>query len=226
MSVWQYRFRAYANWLKAPLHFWIAAAGTIVVLALMYLAIHSGAKLTQCPDYERCIRIAGLVFQLAGVGTVISGISATRRVFGLPGFFAPLRTFLQRLPPWTPKTLEMTGAASLGRVSGRAHASLWMNAGPDDPVEKRITALENNLADVNARLSQLVADNNTRLNEIIDRITSGHSEANNRMNQIESTMRTASTGGIYLSMTGAFWIAIGILMSTVPSELSSWWCSP
>jgi hypothetical protein len=45
-----------------------------------------------------------------------------------------------------------------------------------------------------------------------------------RMEQIETRMKTASTGGIYLSMIGAFWIALGIILSTIPSELSYVFC--
>lgn len=182
------------------------------------VAIQFGAR---C---EPSIRIVGLVFQLFGVGTVIRGISATRRLFGLEGFFAPLRQFLQRRPPWHPSTVEMSGRATLGRFTGRAQASLWMNAGPDDPIEKRITALEQNLSDVNSRLSQLLSETNKRFGEMAGRQGAEKAEVDTRMKQIETRMKTASTGGIYLSMIGAFWIALGIILSTIPSELCYLFC--
>jgi hypothetical protein len=159
-GLWLYRLRAYTNWLKEPLHFWIAILVTIVILIVMIIAIMSGEK---C---ESSIRIAGLCFQLAGLYTVIRGISATRRLFGLAGFFSPLRHFLRRRPPWVPTPVNASGHMTIAPFTLRAEGSSCMNARPDDPPEKRITALEKNLDMVNRRLSQLTSDNNKRFDEI------------------------------------------------------------
>jgi hypothetical protein len=214
MSVWLYRFRAYKNWLKKPMHIWVAVLVTVAVWAGTAIVIFLGAS---C---EPPIRIAGLVFQLAGIGTVIKGIHDTRRLFGVERFFAPLRQLLQQRPPWVPRSVSLTGhAAGVGGLT--AHAQVWTYAGPNDPLEKRIAALEKNLSDVNNRLSQLASDDNKRFYEITDLQNSENLKQNNRIDQIDSKLKAASTGGIYLSMTGVFWIALGIIMSTVPSEISA-----
>lgn len=216
MSVWLYRFRAYKNWLKKPMHIWVAVLVTVAVLAGTAIGIFLGAS---C---EPSIRIAGLVFQLAGIGTVIKGIHDTRRLFGMERFFAPLRQLLQQRPPWVPRSVSLTGTGHAAGVGGlTAHAQVWTYAGPNDPLEKRIAALEKNLSDVNNRLSQLTSDNNKRFNTITDLQNSENLEQDKRIDQINSKLEAASTGGIYLSMTGAFWIVLGIIMSTVPFESSA-----
>jgi hypothetical protein len=219
MGVWLYRFRAYKNWLKGPMDFWIAALGTVAVFIVTAVVIMGfGAR---C---EPSIRIAGLVFQLAGIGTVIWGIDATRRLFGLQGFFSPLRQLLRRRPPWTPTPVYGTGALTSGAATVRGEGYGWMNATINDPAEKRIAALEKNLATVDSRLSQLVSNNNKRFGEMNERQNSEKIETYKRIDEIENTMKSASTGGMHLSLTGAFWIAIGIIMSTIPLEISCLFC--
>src|SRR3954454_24337163 len=72
-------------------------------------------------------------------------IHQTRILFGRPSIFTLSRQWLWRVP-WVPRnvTISATGLAS-GTSFLSAQASVWNNAGPHDPVETRITALEKNL---------------------------------------------------------------------------------
>ena len=154
---------------------------------------------------ELSIRIAGLFFQLAGIGTVIWGIDTTRRLHGIPGLFS-------RRPPPVVGTGDLRSEPSTVRREDYG----CMNTSTNDTAEKRIAALEKNLAIVNSKLSQFVSG----INEINEQHDSQKMATYKRVEKIENKMRFASTDGIYLSMAGVFWVMLGTVMSAIPLEIS------
>ena len=121
--------RRFLLWLQRFLHWlfvepWLSWVTLLVLVAVYYLRS------------EPAFRITGGLFQLFGVGVVAWGIHQTRVLFGRPSIFTLSRQWLRRVPRF-PKniTLTATGIAS-GNAFLNAHASVWNNAGPHDPVER------------------------------------------------------------------------------------------
>jgi hypothetical protein len=69
----------------------------LLYLAALYVLL--GFTLIWCVDAsERTIRLVGLALQIIGIGTVICGISTTRKQFGHPPVVSLLASWLRRCP--------------------------------------------------------------------------------------------------------------------------------
>ena len=75
-------------WFKELSHFWLSL---VVLLPLISYAFLPTLEETR-------LRIAGLVLQLCGIGTVARGISQTRQLFGHPSIVESSLQWLRRFP--------------------------------------------------------------------------------------------------------------------------------
>jgi hypothetical protein len=216
MIIW---FTASINWLKEPVLFWKATVATLIVLAALGIGLSFGL------GSERSFRIAGLIFQLFGICTVAWGIHETRTLFGRPSIFALLRQWLRSIPrlPRT-ITIDIVGPLSINDGAVNPQVYVWRNAGPGDPLETRIAALENNLTEVNIRLAQQKSDNDNRFiihKEELD-VEVMHRTTETR--ELRTKLEVTETGGLYLSGFGVFWIFLGVILSAMSIEIAHLYC--
>lgn len=92
--------------------------------------------------------------------------------------------------------------------------------GSSSNLEERLEAIESNLRDLNGR-----HDETRRLldKEVHDRETALESERRARTdaeNEIKTKLELSDTGGLDLSLTGVFWLALGLLLSTASTEVA------
>jgi hypothetical protein len=196
-------------WLKEPRLLWFS----LLVLFLSMLC-----ALLPAPTEPR-LRIVGLFLQLSGIGSVVWGLSETRKLFGRPSVFDLARQWVRRFPPFRLKPITGTVQAIMGTASIIARATLWANAGPAASVEQRLDVLERNLLSVNERANelqnQLDSDIRTR-----DRLLVDERAAREQADQdIRQKLQLTETGGLHLSLAGIIWLCSGLVLSTVPNEI-------
>ena len=187
----------------------------LVVVVPVFFGLRYGAD-------EAAIRITGMALQLLGILTVAWGIHTTRKEFGHPSIFTVWYQRLSRFPSFRKRVVTVTGHITLPgmTVSGRGHASV--SAGPGATIEARVQALEENLQIVHDRVSQTQNE--------MDHAFRKHSEALKQEEQvrdkedqnIRAKLEATETGGLHISAMGAFWLFVGVIMSTVPVELAKW----
>ena len=172
------------------------------------------------PAWEPRLRIAGLILQLLGLGTVIWGLRDIRKLFGRPSLLEDAAARLRRFPRYKANVAPviLSGSIALGRVavSGRILVSLP----PTASVEERIAALEQ----AQRQQSDLIADIPGRIHkEAQVRATELESERRERAvgdNKIQGVLEEASAGGLPVARVGALWLFVGLILGTASTEIA------
>jgi hypothetical protein len=169
---------------------------------------------------EPAFRIAGGLFQLFGVGVVAWGIHETRVLFGRPSILALSRQWFRRIPGFPRNIAIGAGALVAGNAFLSAQASVWNHAGPHDLVEMRITALEKNQIELRTQIDRLRTDNDSRFREQKDKFETEVTNRNKEVAELRTKLEVTETGGLHLSAYGVGWIFLGVIMSTLSTELA------
>ncbi|MBU1706172.1 hypothetical protein KKG19_05625 [Patescibacteria group bacterium] len=206
-------------WLKSILHSLVEwrlfFLGFLVVAAPAGFIVFVGAG-------EAAIRITGMVLQLLGIGTVAWGIHTTRKEFGHPSAFAVWRKRLNRFPPFVGRVA--TGSAHITlpamTVSARGYGSIGAGANPT--IDARVQALEENLKLVNDRVSQIQNEMDQEFRKQSNALKQEQQVRSDEDQHIRAKIESTETGGLHISAMGALWLAVGVIMSAIPSELAMW----
>lgn len=202
------------SWLKRLLT-WLASArltwfSILVVVASFYLAFRVGT--------EDAVRLWGLALQLLGIGAAALGIRDTRRMFGKPSFLQLIRNWFSSIPGFRPasQTVQLTGVASAGFTGS---ASVWAGTKPDASIEDRLKAAEANLRSLESRINSAESGIESNHRELLGKLRDEADTRREQDRQLDLRIEAASTDGLHLAAAGAFWLAIGVTMSTAPKEL-------
>lgn len=197
------------RWFISPHLLWI----TIVVLAAAIVQV-----LYIC-NSEASFRITGLILQILGIGTVAYGIRDTRKMFGHPSFLSLLRDWFMRFPKFGGQIRSFAANIKATSMTSNARGHVWINP-IDASNEERIKALEANLEAVNLRLCQTQNQIDQCDREIKRSFKKEYDIRTKANRQILQKLEAAETGGIYISAMGVLWLFVGVIMSSIPTELS------
>ena len=211
--------RKLLTWLKSILHWlvewWLFGLGFLVVAAPVAFIVFVGAG-------EAAIRYTGMGLQLLGIGTVAWGIHTTRKEFGHPSVFAAWRKRLNRFPPFGGRVVTGSGHATLSALTASARGCSSVVAGANPTVDERVQALEENLKLVNDWVSQTQNEMDQEFRKQCDALKQEQQVRSDEDQHIRAKMESTETGGLHISAMGALWLFIGVIMSTIPSELAGW----
>jgi hypothetical protein len=171
---------------------------------------------------EAGFRWIGLALQLLGVGTVVVNIRGTRAQFGQPSILARTATWWRQRPRFRSRLVIVPGAGSLSFSSGRAGVDIWHDLDPNaaSVIEARLDAAEKNLIWLRDRLNENAGDTERKLQQQTNALEQEKRDRASNDDTIRTTLKTAQTGGLHVSMMGVCWLFVGIVMSTVPNELA------
>src|SRR5438552_17530892 len=115
-NLWRWK-TALALWLVEAWRVW-APVGVVVLVAIVASLLPLSVA-----DW---VRYCGLIFQLLGILTVVSGLRNKRRLFNRPSLVEQFRRWLIRRPRWCarPQTILVAGTSSIS-VCGIARVWLW-----------------------------------------------------------------------------------------------------
>ena len=197
------------HWLRETQYFWITLFVLSVSLYIIFLPEPNEAR----------VRITGLTLQVFGMSTVLIGINRTRQFFGHPSFLKIVIQCLKRFPL---RRQVITGRANieLPMMTAKAFAHQWTNAVDDSP-EARLRALETNLDIVNQRVTQVHNQLDHDIRHLEHTLHSERTTRENTDQEIRRTIELTETGGLSISLMGLLWLVVGIIMSTIPSEMAS-----
>ena len=201
--------RKYSTWLlREPGAVWTTALGILVTVVPLWWF-----------RGEPAFRIAGMVDQLFGLGTVAVGIGKTRRLFGRPSFLARLAGWWHRRP-----RRRQTVSGGLNSMQGASTligaGEVWSPTSPRDYIEVRVTALEKNLIEVRDRVRTLAQDTREELGRNSDKIEREREERSAADRAISLRLEEAGAGGLDISLMGVVWLSFGFIMSSLAPELA------
>ena len=189
----------------------VAVAFAPVFATFIYLLLFSWT--------EPHIRWAGLGLQLAGVLSVACGVASTRKQFGHPSTIDRAMTFIREWPRYPkPSTGIAASLQAVGAMSATGTVPVGM--APEQTVEARLAALEQQLKDIVTKAANDAAEIRRQLRDhrgLIEAESASRSEGDANLHlQLEMT----ATGGLDLSLCGVLWLLVGTTFGTISPELA------
>lgn len=87
-------------------------------------------------------------------------------------------------------------------------------------IEQRVDLLEAELIAVRQDASELRASVTQQRREMEDRIGREAAERAKEMTAVSELLARAQTGGINFSLVGLVWLAMGVIMTSIPAEFA------
>lgn len=170
---------------------------------------------------ERSIRLSGWLLELLGIGVVAKGLSESRKLFGRPSLYQSFLRWKELRPRLGPKRYTLNAETGSFTTNGNdllmAHGFVGTSA---DTLEERITLLERrlNLADKQIQDSRLKLEEETK--NRTDAIVSEKEARIEGDAVVRRQLEEAVAGGISLETVGIVWLASGVTLSSLSTELA------
>lgn len=193
-------------------HYILTAIFVVLVAFVIILLLGSS---------EETIKIVGMVLQLLGILTVIYGIEETRKLFGHPSTVASSWQWLKRFPPFGGRTIYTTAKFS-GSSSLSARGRVSTKVDPNTSVESRIEALENDIERLHERISMTENEIDSKFRKHKQDLEGERSTRESEDQKILTKLEATEMGGVHISAMGAVWLFVGVILSSIPKELSNW----
>lgn len=200
---------------------WLAEGKIVLMCILVLIAVATLGIVTW--HSETSIRVAGYVLQFIGMIFAIRGLLGVRAYFGQPLLRQLFLDWLKRFPKWKrDAVIGSSRVVMVGHGSLIVRGGVWSPDNPDQPIEKRIEGILNNLEQI--RKAQRAHDG--AIEELRDRHEEHKKnvkqENKNMEKKIRSDLEYLHTSDIITSLVGLIWLTVGISMSTMALELSKW----
>lgn len=168
------------------------------------------------------VKLLGMVLQLVGILTVWHDLTAAARHFGKGG---PL-SFFSSTGKWLKAglfgaTIQVSGAASISSScfgTGRIKARQPID--PSAPVLERVTALEALAVQIDADLDSAFRVIDERTSELKSKISAEAAAREHSINDVKRSLENTTTGNYAPLAFGAFWLAVGVVLTTVAPEIA------
>lgn len=203
---------ALARWLCTFRRIWIALAVPCATLAVSMLLPYKA---------DDQLRYCGLVLQLLGVGTVVFLLrdkSATFDHLGIRSYFRERLAARPRFRPPT-KTISLSGVSCSTSV-GSAHGLAWFSPSSFASSDERLVMLERNFETLRENLdlqSQQYREADAKLHTELG-VERQSRQAS--VTVVEQRLERFGASGLHIEAAGLFWLVLGIILATVPSELA------
>jgi len=178
------------------------------------------APVTDASPSDFRIRFWGMTLQLIGAWTVWHDLTDSARKFGKTSLLANTIEWAKRLIFGHGHAVGGTFAVTADSCASFQGKARKPQPPDGSPWESRIETLEYNLSKVDEELSQAfrqITDTETKLKDQIKEESKKREEAHK---EIQKDLHEAIVGNYATLVFGAFWVAIGIVVSALAPEIA------
>lgn len=209
MAISVSRIKLLWSWLFEARFAWLALG--VIFFALMACFLNTS---------EPTIRITGLSLQLLGISTVIWGISETEALFGNQSLLFKVKSWCGRFPLLRSNVVASGDMASLSLGTCNAKAYGTHGTSPNPTTENRLDALEKNISLIHERINGTENEMDEAFRKIKDvlkvEVQTREIEDSSILGKLEAT----GLGGVHISLIGALWLFVGVILSTAAIEIA------
>lgn len=169
-------------------------------------------------------RWAGMVLQLFGLASVVTGLNETRREFGMPAVHSTLAQWITHFVRGESKVVEASAGITVGaRLTGGMLLTGTLPELPGDATqEQRVARLEKALQTTMNELAQTAVAMDAKASSLESQISAEGNQRASELARLEQRIQAVSTGGIWLSLMGTAWLFVGVVFSSISPELAKW----
>lgn len=202
------------RWLFGEFPFiWLTAVPITVAILLILI----------CGVSEASIRIIGMALQILGLIPIFKSILELRREFGFPGIIQAVKSSWRRRPKYHPAPIGMTIAATMRGPSASISAYQSVPSSENDPIDKQLDALRANITMLRTDFESNKKAVNDTLEKYRQELTNLSGEQSTKISRLTEKLRSINTSGLAWSASGAIWIGVGIVLSSMSIEIHGWW---
>jgi hypothetical protein len=205
-------FFALARWVWEARRGW-GSVGLVVLVLLSAIVVPR--------SLDDCIRYAGLTLQILGVVTVAIGLRDKRQTFERPGLVQLFRAWLRRFPRYSPEphVISTQGVASAAGV-GSAYAYGWHGLPENATIDDRLATFEKNLDTVKRLALDAQKQVQNEALKTAKRLEDERREREDAHRALNEKLENFGTSNLYFETAGVFWLIVGIVLGTVPTEVA------
>ncbi|MGZ8921892.1 MAG: hypothetical protein ACXW0M_00895 [Methylosarcina sp.] len=199
---------------------WLAKLRKAWIALFVLLLVLSGAFLLPGqPDDQ--LRYAGLVLQLLGVGTVAYLLRDKRVIFKRKSLLTFLTDWAKARPKFRPGVITLQASETvLDKISAQARISIWRDAGEGASVEQRLNVIEANLITLDDNHRDLAVRTDKVYAQLTDELAVERQQREKADRETTEKLEKFGADGLHIEATGIFWLIIGIVLATIPTELT------
>jgi hypothetical protein len=206
------RWKQLGRALLPGLSVWLGGGG----LALAGVIIWNGA-----PTRPDAVRYAGLGLEWGGLIIIAVGLHDMRRRFEEPSLVTTFRQWLRQLAASFRKPQAITMSASIGRSSAMGHsAELTVSPAPGASADERFRKIEADLDRLRRDTDERFSAMSRRIHQTDKRAKVEHRERQSADENLRRLLKEVAVGGLHLEVVGLVWLALGVLCTTIPEEIS------
>jgi hypothetical protein len=171
---------------------------------------------------EDAIRLTGLLLQLAGILTVVWGLVATWRFFGLGDPVARVTDWLSRFPL---RRRAIYASINEAVEADDALAARGFTSWPLDSTASltdRLGAIEKNLPLIQERISYTQQELDRAVHTLRGELKEALAAANARVAHVDTKVTALGTGSLHISAMGALWLFVGSILGSASPNLAAW----
>ena len=173
------------------------------------------------PDAEDQLRYAGVMLQMAGLVAVVYGIASNRRLVGRAGVKDSMLRWFKRLRGASRKSDVLTVNPLV--IKPVAH-SLKLESRPSaESIGERVNQLERQLAELRNSMNRSDRTLREQLSEAKEDASRRARALSQQLSSVGEQVENLAAGGSVTELIGVVWVAIGILLSSLPEELAALW---
>jgi hypothetical protein len=172
------------------------------------------------PVTEQRARWIGTALQLFGTGLALWGLDKTRRLFQLPSLISIARSWVNSRPGRN-VVVEMTGQAVGMSIGLLGTASVEYAMGPHLDPERRLSAIESNLAELRKEFAAANSKHAAALSTFRTDLVAKIGTANSALADVRGQLRESQAGGLWQATAGLVFIFVGMVICGVASDIGA-----
>ncbi|MEI7866824.1 MAG: hypothetical protein WCI11_02950 [Candidatus Methylumidiphilus sp.] len=176
---------------------------------------------------EQIIRVLGLVLQIGGILTVFRDINGKRKHFNLPSLLSSMgaklktciNTGLIRLHLRRGKGVSGVCSVATAPPYGKARSYGMHMPDTNATIEPQLEAIEKNIISIHDRISMTQNEMDDESRKTASALKCQEQSMQAEDSAIRDELKTIVTGGVHISIIGAVLLLVGVILSTIPSEI-------
>src|SRR5437667_8686900 len=203
----------------ARLAAWLYEARMLCLVVLVVPTVALLISFALFPVWETRLRIAGLFLQLFGIAVVVWGLRETGRLFGRPNPMQYTVAWFKRFPRFNVEGVIIVGSGATLQSAAMTSAVGTVSVRENATVEERVTELEAAQKHFIAQMREIQGHYEQEIRIVRSELESERRERAVHDEKTQKRLEEASAGGLHLEWAGVFWLLLGLVLATAPTEI-------